>query len=93
MRIPDGVKAPFLLRMKSKFPVINSMTRPSLGSVAVFGVSLLTIVAVYEVVVQPKFNADYYKQSQMEKRALIHGSREDLAHGMRPWSDPFKPPK
>uniref|UniRef100_A0A0N5CEL7 Small integral membrane protein 8 n=1 Tax=Strongyloides papillosus TaxID=174720 RepID=A0A0N5CEL7_STREA len=93
MRIPKGVKAPFLLRLRSRFPILNYFTKPSLGTVAVFGVVFITSLGLYEVVVQPKLNEDYYKQSQKEKRALLHGTREDFSQGLRPWSDPFKPPK
>uniref|UniRef100_A0A0K0ENN0 Small integral membrane protein 20 n=1 Tax=Strongyloides stercoralis TaxID=6248 RepID=A0A0K0ENN0_STRER len=93
MRVPKGVKAPLLLRLKSHFPALNSISKPSIGTVAVFGVVIITSAAIYEVIVQPKMNADYYKESQVEKRKLLHGTREDFAQGLRPWSDPFQPPK
>ncbi|CEF67048.1 Hypothetical protein SRAE_2000171300 [Strongyloides ratti] len=93
MRVPKGVKPPLFLQLKSRFPLLDSITRPSLGTVAVFGVVLLTSFAVYEVTIQPKINKDYYKECQMEKRKLLHGTREDHAQGLRPWSDPFQPPK
>uniref|UniRef100_A0AC35TPF3 Cytochrome c oxidase assembly factor 3 n=1 Tax=Rhabditophanes sp. KR3021 TaxID=114890 RepID=A0AC35TPF3_9BILA len=93
MRIPDGVKAPLFLRLRSKIPGFNKFSKVSAGSVAVFGVVTLTVAALYEVILQPKINHNYYKESQVAKRALIQGSREELANGQRPWSDPFKSPK
>uniref|UniRef100_A0A0K0F6B8 Protein phosphatase 1 regulatory subunit 7 n=1 Tax=Strongyloides venezuelensis TaxID=75913 RepID=A0A0K0F6B8_STRVS len=88
MRIPKGVKVPLLLRLRSRFPLLNSFNKPSIGTVAVVGVVILTSLGLYEVIVQPKLNEDYYKQSQKEKRALLHGTREDFSQGLRPWSDP-----
>lgn len=89
MRVPAGAPVPFWLAVRNRLPAATRFARPSLGTVAVVGTVVLTAAAVFSVTLYPKIESDYYKTAQAEERALLRGSREDLAHGQRVWSDPF----
>ncbi|KAK6738205.1 hypothetical protein RB195_020362 [Necator americanus] len=89
MRVPSGAPVPFWLSIKNKIPAKGIFSRPSLGTVAVVGTVILTATAVFFVTAYPKIENEYYKDAQAKERALLRGTREDLAHGQRVWSDPF----
>ncbi|PIO62299.1 hypothetical protein TELCIR_16148, partial [Teladorsagia circumcincta] len=89
MRVPAGAPVPFWLAVRNKLPVLARISRPSNGTIAVVGTVLLTGTAVFAVTLYPKIENDYYKNAQMEERAQLRGTREELAHGQRVWSDPF----
>ncbi|KAL6734836.1 hypothetical protein Aduo_005332 [Ancylostoma duodenale] len=89
MRAPAGAPVPFWLSVKNRLPLLNRFSRPTLGTAAVVGTLILTGASIFSVAVYPKIENDYYKNAQAEERALLRGTREDLAHGQRVWSDPF----
>ncbi|VDL75713.1 unnamed protein product [Nippostrongylus brasiliensis] len=83
MRVPSGAPVPFWLAVRNKLPVLSRISRPTVGTTAVVGTMILTLVAVFSVTIYPKIENDYYKTAQAEERALLRGTREDLAHGQR----------
>ncbi|KIH67753.1 leucine Rich repeat-containing domain protein [Ancylostoma duodenale] len=83
MRVPAGAPVPFWLSVKNRLPLLNRFSRPTLGTAAVVGTLILTGAAIFSVAVYPKIENDYYKNAQAEERALLRGTREDLAHGQR----------
>ncbi|KAK6738204.1 hypothetical protein RB195_020362 [Necator americanus] len=83
MRVPSGAPVPFWLSIKNKIPAKGIFSRPSLGTVAVVGTVILTATAVFFVTAYPKIENEYYKDAQAKERALLRGTREDLAHGQR----------
>ncbi|TKR71685.1 hypothetical protein L596_019242 [Steinernema carpocapsae] len=89
MRIPEGAPLTSSMKMQQKLGVFRRFKKPSLGTVAVVATVALTAGAVFAVTAYPKLNNDYYKEVQKQKRAMIEASRDELAHGQRPWSDPF----
>ena len=89
MRVPEGAPVSGWLRLQKKFPALKSVSRPPLGTVAVIATVSVIVFGIYAVGIEPKIHNDYYKESQQQKRALINKSKEELAQGLRPWSDPF----
>ncbi|KHJ84214.1 leucine Rich repeat-containing domain protein [Oesophagostomum dentatum] len=83
MRVPAGAPVPFWLSFRNKLPGKARFARPTLGTVAVIGTVVLTVAAVFSVAVYPKIENDYYKNAQAQERALLRGTREDFAQGLR----------
>ncbi|VDM28279.1 unnamed protein product [Toxocara canis] len=90
MRVPAGAPVPFGLRMRQRFPFLTQLSRPSLGALGVTVTIVLTSAAVFAVCLYPKIRNDYYKEVQKRERAFIQADREQLADGLRPWSNPFE---
>uniref|UniRef100_A0A0M3HVZ2 Small integral membrane protein 20 n=1 Tax=Ascaris lumbricoides TaxID=6252 RepID=A0A0M3HVZ2_ASCLU len=90
MRVPFGTPIPFTLRIRQRFPLLTRLSRPSLGTVSVTVTVILTSAAVFAVCIYPKLRSDYYKEVQERERAFIRADREQLADGLRPWSNPFE---
>ncbi|VDN52894.1 unnamed protein product [Dracunculus medinensis] len=89
MRIPSGAPVPFWFNLLNRFKFTKYFRKPPLGSTAVIGTVLLTFLSIAAVTVYPKSNADSYRKLQKENWQLLNMNREDVAQGMRPWSDPF----
>ncbi|KJH44642.1 leucine Rich repeat-containing domain protein [Dictyocaulus viviparus] len=83
MRTPAGAPVPLRLTIRKKLLPFVKFTKPSLGTVAVIGTIILTSTAVFAVAIYPMIEKDYYKNAQAEQRALLRGTREDHAHGLR----------
>jgi hypothetical protein len=92
MRAPNDAPTSGWLRLQQKFPNLKEYKyqRPPNGTIAVVGFLGFTTTVAVIMFVLPKLYNDYYRQSQTQKRQLIGATdREELAQGMRPWSDPF----
>jgi hypothetical protein len=92
MRIPAGAPSSGWLWLLQKFPNLKKyeVRRPPTGTLVVVGFIGFTTIAVSVMFIMPKYYSEYYRQVQTEKRALIGATnREELAHGLRPWEDPF----
>uniref|UniRef100_A0AC34Q2V3 Uncharacterized protein n=1 Tax=Panagrolaimus sp. JU765 TaxID=591449 RepID=A0AC34Q2V3_9BILA len=90
MRVPKGAPTTGWFKLQQRFPTLKAISRPTLGTIAVISTCIITVFAVYAVGIQPKINNEYYKNVQKEARSKMHASREELANGLRPWSDPFE---
>ncbi|KAI6183741.1 hypothetical protein M3Y97_00521500 [Aphelenchoides bicaudatus] len=93
MRIPTGAPSYGFLWLQQRFPSLKKykFRRPPNGTLFVFGFLGFTSLAVLAMFGMPKYYNEYYRQIQTEKRALIGATnREQLAGGLRPWSDPFE---
>ena len=89
MRFPEGAPVTGWFRLQQKFPSLRKLSTPTLGTIAVISVVSLTVFGIYAVGIQPKYNNEFYRQSQAEKRPLIKATREELAQGLPVWKDPF----
>ncbi|VDK19459.1 unnamed protein product [Anisakis simplex] len=90
MRIPSGAPQTFSLRIRQRFPSLSRISRPSVGTIGVAITLALTSAAVFGVCVYPYIRKDYYQDAQKHDRAFLKADREELAHGQRPWSNPFE---
>jgi len=90
MRIPEGAPVPLLQRLRNRYPIIERVAefRPNPGTVAVIAAVAVTATAIYVMFAAPYANKDYYKKQQKMRREGLP-NREELAQGLRPWSDPF----
>lgn len=92
MRVPDNAPTSGWLRLQQKFPSLKEykFKKPPNGTIAVISFLGFTSTFVIIMFVMPKYYNEYYRESQTQKRNLIGATnREELAQGMRPWSDPF----
>lgn len=92
MRAPKSAPTAGWLRLQQIFPSLGKykFKRIPNGTLIVYAFLGFTSVATFVMFVMPMYYRDYYRQAQTENRSLIRATREEMAQGMRPWSDPFE---
>jgi hypothetical protein len=92
MRVPTGAPTAGWLRLQQSYPKLKEykFKKPPNGTLYVLGFLGVTSTFVIIMFVVPKIYNEYYRESQTRLRSMIGATnQEELAQGMRAWSDPF----
>ncbi|KAI1711920.1 hypothetical protein DdX_09881 [Ditylenchus destructor] len=94
MRYPEKAPVTYWTRIKNRYPKLERIRLPTLGTVGVVGTVALICAAFYAVAIYPMMNTKYYQAIQKENLARRGVDRDEwrkeIAGDQNPWSDPFE---